>query len=140
MLFRPKCKVCGAPSASIEVMAPHELPVEWASWPPARHEMFNRYRAPASHQLLYEGPGGGNGLVGDAITAERAAAIIAAFTGAPTAEKMDSAGIYDGSGWCPECREFYCPEHWSISSTGYGRCPRGHGKSLDPHWHPDLSD
>lgn len=121
-------------------MAPHELPVEWASWPPARREAFNKYRAPASYQLLYEGPGGGNCLVGNAISAEEAGAIIAAFTGVPTAEKMDAAGLYDGAGWCPECREFYCPEHWSTSSTGYGTCPRGHGKSLDPHWHPDLSD
>ena len=136
VLFRPKCKACGAPSASIEVIAPHERPMEWASWPPARHEMFDKYRAPASHHLLYDGPGGSNGLVGDAITAGRAASIIAAFTGAPTAEKMQAAGFYDGAGWCQKCREFYCPKHWSISSTGYGFCPSGHGKSLDPHWSP----
>ena len=76
-------------------------------------------------------------MVGDAITAERAASIIAAFADAPTAEKMQAAGFYDNAGWCQECREFYCPKHWSISSTGYGRCPSRHGKSLDPHWSPD---
>jgi hypothetical protein len=27
--------------------------------------------------------------------------------------------------------------HWDVSSTGYGRCPRGQGRSLDPHWWPD---
>jgi hypothetical protein len=140
MLFRPKCKACGAPSASIEVIAPHELPMEWASWHPARREVFNKYRAPASYQLLYEGPGGGNGLVGDAISAGRSAAIIAAFIDAPTAEKMEAAGLFDDAGWCRDCREFYCPEHWSISSTDYGTCPSGHGKSLNPHWHPDLPD
>jgi hypothetical protein len=140
MLFRPKCKVCGAPSASIEVLAPHELPMEWAAWDAARREMFDRRRDPASYQLLYEGPGGYNGSVGDTITAERAASIITAFAGVPTAEKMQAAGFYDGAGWCQECGAFYCPEHWSTSSTGYGRCPSGHGKSLDPHWRADLSD
>jgi hypothetical protein len=134
MLFRPKCKMCGAPSASIEVIAPHEAPIEWTSWSPERHESFNKYRKPASYQLLYDGPGGGNGQVGDAITAERAVSIIAAFTNVPTAEKMKAAGFYDNAGWCQECREFYCPKHWSMSSTGYGTCPSGHGKSLDPYW------
>jgi hypothetical protein len=134
MLFRPKCKACGAPSATIEVISPRELPTEWTSWPTARREAFNMYRKPDSYQLLYDGPGGGNGNVGDAITAERADSIIAAFTGSQTPEKMKAAGFYDGAGRCQECREFYCPKHWSISSTGYGTCPSGHGKSLDPHW------
>jgi len=137
MLFRPKCKACGALSASIEVIAPHELPTEWTSWQLARQQAFNKYRKPSSHQLIYDGPGGGNGAVGHAIKAEDAASIIAAFTGAPTREKMKAAGIYDSAGWCQECREYYCPKHWSISSTGYGNCPNGHGKSLDPHWSPD---
>ncbi len=26
----------------------------------------------------------------------------------------------------------------AVSLSGYGRCPRGHGKSLDPHWSPDY--
>ncbi|MGH3428945.1 MAG: hypothetical protein ACRDQZ_15495 [Mycobacteriales bacterium] len=116
------------------MVAPHELPMEWASWSPARQDTFNEHRAPASYQLLYDGPGGSNGLVGDALPAERAVAIIATFTGAPTMEKMDATGLYDGAGWCPECRGFYCPKHWSISTSGYGVCPNGHGKSLDPHW------
>ena len=129
MLFRPKCKACGAPSASIEVIAPHELPSEWTSWPAVRQEAFTKYRKPASYQFLFSGPGGSNGDVGDSITAERAGSIIAAFAGSQTPEKMKAAEFYDGAGWCQECGEFYCPKHWSISSTGYGTCPSGHGKS-----------
>lgn len=136
MLFRPKCETCGAPSATIEVIGPHELPVEWASWSPARHEMFDKYRVLATHCFLYEGPGGSNGLVGNTISAERADSVIAAFTGAPSAEKIEAAGLYDDAGWCQEGRDFYCPKHWSISISGYGFCPNGHGKSLDPHWSP----
>ena len=134
MLFCPKCHNCGDPSARIEVIVPHELPVEWPSWPVERREIFDKYRVPTSPYLLYDGPGGHNGMIGDAITPERAAAIIAAFTGTPSAAKLQATGIHDGAGWCQLCQNFYCPAHWSISSTGYGHCPSGHGKSLDPHW------
>jgi hypothetical protein len=30
----------------------------------------------------------------------------------------------------------YCARHWHVSPIGYGHCPLGHGKSLDPHWQP----
>jgi hypothetical protein len=135
MLFQPKCKECGASCASIEVLAPDELPAEWVSWEQARRDQFTTYRIPSSHYLIYEGPGGGNGWVGDPISPEEAAAILAAIAN-PTPEAMRACGFYDGAGLCTQCREFYCPKHWSISATGYGTCPRGHGKSLDPHWHP----
>jgi len=104
-------------------------------WPQARREAFAKYRAASSHCLLYEGPGGSNGQVGDPISPERAAAVLAAIAD-PTPEALKACGFYDGAGLCAGCHEFYCPEHWSISDTGYGVCPRGHGKSLDPHWHP----
>jgi hypothetical protein len=135
MLFQPKCKECGQRCASIEVLAPDEPPTEWVSWPQARRDAFTAYRIASSHYLLYEGPGGANGWVGDAISSERAAAILAAVTNA-TPERLRTAGFYDGAGMCDECAEFYCPAHWSISSTGLGCCPRGHRKSLDPHWSP----
>jgi hypothetical protein len=34
----------------------------------------------------------------------------------------------------------YCARHWHLSQTGYGTCPLGHGKSLDPHWQPAEED
>ncbi|HVA39876.1 MAG TPA: hypothetical protein VNF49_04380 [Candidatus Binataceae bacterium] len=135
VLFQPECKECGLRCASIEIIAPDALPVEWAAWPQDRREAFARYRVASSHCLLYEGPGGSNGRVGDPISPERAAAVLAAIAN-PIPETLKACGFYDGAGLCTECREFYCPDHWSISATGYGVCPRGHGKSLDPHWHP----
>jgi len=48
------------------------------------------------------------------------------------------AEFYDDAGICADCRKPYCATHWGVSLSGYGRCPRGHGKSLDPHWSPDY--
>lgn len=131
MLFQPKCKECGRRCASIEVLAPAELPAEWGSWPQDRRDAFTKYRVASSHYLIYEGPGGSNGWVGNAISPEKADAILAAIAN-PTPEAMKACGFYDCAGLCTECREFYCPTHWSISATGYGFCPHGHGQSLDP--------
>ncbi len=55
-------------------------------------------------------------------------------------EKVRQADLYDDAGFCAECGVAYCPTHWNVSPGGYGRCPRGHGKSLDPHWSPDDYD
>jgi hypothetical protein len=140
MLFRPGCAICGRPSATIEVVPPHELPAEWASWEEARQQAFAKYRATESHQLLYDGPGGSSGWVGEVIDQERAGQIVAAFSTVPSAEAIRAAGFYDGAGFCAECACFYCPKHWSVSATGFGKCPRGHGKSLDPHWHPEFDE
>jgi len=134
MLFQPKCKECGLRCSSIEVLGPDELAAERESWPQERRDQFAKRRSPTSHYLIYEGPGGGNGW-GDEIPQERAALFLAAIAN-PTPEAMKACGLYDSAGLCTQCREFYCPTHWSISATGYGTCPRGHGKSLDPHWHP----
>jgi hypothetical protein len=135
MLCQPGCKECGQRCSSIEVLAPGEIPAEWASWPEPRRDAFTKYRAAGSHYLIYEGPGGSNGWVGDKISPERAAALLAAIAD-PTPETLRATGLYDRAGMCDKCAEFYCPTHWSISATGYGVCPRGHGKSLDPHWSP----
>lgn len=139
MLFRPLCKLCGRTCATIEAIPPHELPTEWGSWDQVRQNLFDEHRAAGSYYLLYEGPGGSNG-VGQAIEEKQAARIIAAFAAAPTVELIRTAEFYDDAGFCIGCGDFYCPEHWSISTSGYGVCPRGHGRSLDPHWHPELGD
>jgi hypothetical protein len=124
----------------IEVIPPHTLPAEWAQWNDARRKAFTKYRTAESHQLLCEGPGGSNGWVGDAIDPDRAERIIVAFSAAPRAEAIRAAGFYDNAGLCTACECFYCPRHWSISATGFGTCPRGHGKSLDSHWHPEVDE
>jgi hypothetical protein len=123
----------------IEVVLPHALPSEWSLWEEARRQQFARHRASECYQLLYAGPGGGNGWVGDPIDLERAERIITAFSSAPDAKAIRAAGFSDAAGFCDGCNAFYCSAHWS-TVTGYGRCPQGHGKGLDPHWHPDFDE
>ena len=48
--------------------------------------------------------------------------------------QVRTAGFYDDAGFCQDCDAPYCYQHWHVSESGYGHCPRGHGKSLDPHW------
>ncbi len=86
--------------------------------------------------LVFAGPAAGNGG-GDAITAERAAAIVSAFEEPLTHERIRGADFYDDAGYCGRCEAPYCPGHWNMTSSGFGRCPEGHGKSLDPRWSPD---
>jgi hypothetical protein len=55
-------------------------------------------------------------------------------------DALNDLDLYDDAGICRECGVAYCPNHWSISVGGYGHCPQGHGKSLDPHWSPSDYD
>jgi hypothetical protein len=77
----------------------------------------------------------GNGL-GDPVSAERAWRIAEGFAEPLSWERVREAGFYD-SGVCQECDAPYCYRHWQVTQSGYGRCPAGHGKSLDPHWSPE---
>lgn len=140
MLFQPVCLICGQTSATVEVVPPHTQPDEWESWDDTRRQTFAKYRDPNSHQLLCSTPGGSNGWVGEAIDSELVDRIIAAFSGKPRAEAFQAAGFYDNAGFCAGCGAFYCEKHWSVSATGFGTCPQGHGKSLDSFWHPDSDD
>ena len=53
--------------------------------------------------------------------------------------QVRTASFYDDAGFCPDCEVPYCHQHWHPSDTGYGYCPYGHGKDLDPQWSP-LAD
>lgn len=48
-----------------------------------------------------------------------------------------TADLHDDAGFCARCGVAYCYTHWNTSTIGYGYCPKGHGKPLDPHWSPD---
>jgi hypothetical protein len=48
-------------------------------------------------------------------------------------DQVATAGFCDDAGLCQDCDAPYCYRHWHVSETGYGHCPAGHGKSLDPH-------
>lgn len=109
----PVCHKCGRPATTVELL--HEV---------------------GSVRLRYEGLCAGNGQ-GDLVSEKRADAIRVAFTPPYAVERIRLAGLYDDGGFCRECLKFYCFKHWHVSSTGGGRCPKRHFKSLDPHWSPD---
>jgi hypothetical protein len=48
--------------------------------------------------------------------------------------QVRTARFHDDAGFCPDCEVPYCHQHWHPSDTGYGYCPYGYGKDLDPQW------
>lgn len=135
-VFRPACARCGRPCSLIELVPPRAMPRDEVSWDPGLLESFRERRYPDAWYMLYEGPEAGNGL-GSPITEQKVERLIEAFSLEPDAGRIRVTDFFDDAGFCLECALFYCPRHWHISSTGWGTCPRGHGKGLDPHWSPD---
>lgn len=137
MLIEPKCAVCGRPSARIEILKPDERPSNLDDWEPQWRELFLKHWDPTRWRLLFSSIGGGNGVAGDSMSKDKAERWLAALQGPLTYERVRSLDLYDDIGFCGECRKPYCDTHWTVSASGLGRCPEGHGKSLDPHWSPD---
>jgi hypothetical protein len=135
-VIEPPCAVCGRRSSRIELVPPATLPVEWERWPEEHRAMYRLHHDPAKWRLLFEGVVAGNGLGGSLSEAE-AQRTAAAFALPYDYARIGTSGLYDDAGFCEGCSAFYCEEHWHPSTTGYGACPRGHGKSLDPHWSPE---
>jgi hypothetical protein len=133
----PPCAECGNPPTRIELVAPGQLPAEWDNWPSQRQDLFRQYREPERWRLIFKGVAAENGYLGDPIDADEAGRITQAFRPPYRFAQVHSAGFYDDAGFCEDCDAPYCYRHWHVSESGYGRCPRGHGKSLDPHWSPD---
>jgi len=132
MVVTPPCAVCGTPSARVELVAPGRLPAEWEQWPRTVQDSIQRQRQPGQWHLLFKGVASCNGY-GDPIDASRAGRIAQAFR-PPLHFARSTAVFYDDAGFCQDCDAPYCYHHWQVSGSGYGYCPRGHGKSLDPHW------
>ena len=132
-----RCAVCGRVGGRVELVPPGALPADWRDWPADRRDLWHEFRDPARWQLLSQGIEGLNGWTGDAVDEARVRLLTAAFAQPYSYERIRTAGFYDDAGWCGECDAAYCHRHWNPSSTGYGTCPQGHGKSLDPHWWPD---
>jgi hypothetical protein len=132
MVAAPRCAVCGSASARIELVAPGQLPAEWDQWDDERRDAFQRRRDPDRWQLLFEGIAAGNGWGGDPIDVGRAERIAGAFRQPWGYAQVRAAGFHDDAGFCGECDAAYCYRHWHVSDIGFGHCPRGHGKSLDP--------
>jgi hypothetical protein len=68
---------------------------------------------------------------------ERAESLRDAFQEPHPYARVHTAGFHDDAGFCEHCDVAYCHRQWNVSGSGFGHCPRGHGKSLDPHWSPD---
>ncbi|MGW3890507.1 hypothetical protein ACWD69_17615 [Micromonospora chokoriensis] len=135
----PSCAVCGRSAAHVELVAPASRPVDWQRWSPAQRDAYTAARQHHDGQqwwLVFSGIVAGNGS-GRPVDLAEAQRIADAFTQPYRYAAVTSAGFYDDAGFCGQCDAPYCYHHWNVSSTGYGRCPRGHGKSLDPHWWPD---
>ncbi|MEU8419615.1 hypothetical protein AB0C15_01900 [Micromonospora sp. NPDC048835] len=135
----PPCAVCGRATAHLELVAPASQPVSWQRWSPAQRDAYSAARQRHDGQqwwLLFSGIVAGNGL-GRPVDPAEAQRIADAFAKPYRYVAVTTAGFYDDAGFCGQCDAPYCSQHWNVSSTGYGRCPRGHGKSLDPHWWPD---
>ena len=133
MVVTPPCAACGTPSARVELVAPGRLPAEWEQWPRTVQDSIQRQRQPGQWYLLFKGVASCNGY-GDPIDASRAGRIAQAFRPPLHFGQVHTAGFYDDAGFCQDCDAPYCYHHWQVSGSGYGHCPRGHGKSLDPHW------
>jgi hypothetical protein len=133
IVVTPPCAVCGDPSARVELVAPGELPAEWEPWPSTVQDSIMRRREPGQWYLLFKGVATYNGC-GDPIDARRAGRITQAFRPPLRFAQVHAARFYDDAGFCQDCDAPYCYFHWHVSESGYGYCPRGHGKSLDPHW------
>lgn len=133
MVVTPPCAACEAPATRIELVAPGQLPAQWAQWPRAARDSFGRHRGPGQWYLIVDGVAAGNGY-GNPVEAGEAGRIAWAFRPPLRFDRVAMAGFYDDAGFCEDCDAPYCYRHWHVSETGYGHCPIGHGKSLDPHW------
>ena len=137
--FRPKCSVCDETCSRIEIIPSGKLPVEWNKWDEDERRLFNGARqrhAKDGYTLIRDGIETSNGTTGDPIDEGEALAIVAALTEPYQKEKLAASGLHPDDGLCTDCGKFYCYNHWGRPQIGYGRCPNGHGRSLDPHWHP----
>ena len=137
IVLSQKCSKCDNWAAKIEITAPNKYPKDAGSWSKEERTRYERYRDFNKNYLTYTGPGGSSGRVGSPIDEEKKAALINAF-----AEPFDPIKLkeqfYDMAGYCSGCEKFYCSTHWNANARGYGTCPNGHGKSLDPHWSTDI--
>ena len=133
IVVTPPCAACGAPAAHIELVPPGQLPAEWDHRPGTVQASIARQREPGQWYLLFNGTATCNGY-GDPIDASRAGRITRAFRPPLCFAQVHTAGFYDDAGFCHDCDAPHCYQHWHVSESGYGYCPRRHGKSLDPHW------
>src|SRR5271170_1053242 len=79
ILAEPLCATCGEVAARVEVVPPGQLPARWRRWSRKHRQSFEQHRDPAQWYLMFAGVTGGNGWVGDQVSADRARVIIEGF-------------------------------------------------------------
>lgn len=140
MIIQPQCSFltdsgkCGRPTATVEIVFPGELPIDFDKWGPERKKSFNE-RPGETYQLVYTGPSGPNGW-GVRMDENEANCIIEMFSGEPDIKKIKKR-FFDAAGACRECEEFYCSEHWSTTVDGLGTCPKKHEQVFNPFYSQD---
>lgn len=137
VVARILCAECGKRAAFVESVPPGLRPHDFPTWSEDNRCIYEQhYGASGKWHFIFEGIGGGNGF-GDDIGTEAAERIARGFADPLTYTKVHTAGLYDDAGFCQRCDAPYCYAHWR--EFGEGFCPRGHWKSLDPHWSPDWA-
>jgi len=79
MVADPPCAACGRQSAHVELVAPGDLPAQWAEWDARRRATYEELHDAGRWRFIYDGPAAGSGDGHDIGEAE-AAVITAAFT------------------------------------------------------------
>jgi len=139
LVVRPACAVCGAAATYVQLVPPSREPPESEGRLNDERSSNTTRRDPTAWRLIYIGIEAGNGS-GDDISADEARRFAAAFSEPLEYAKVHEAGLHDDAGFCGECGVPSCRTHWAVSPGGFGHCPNGHGKSLDPHWSPSDYD
>jgi len=135
-LFAPPCSVCGKRAVLVEIVPPGELPHDWDEWSPELQGLFFERSRRGTYTYRFKGVMGGNGM-GDLVSESKARHIVKPLVPVFQFDEVHRR-YYDDLGYCEKCGGFYCYDHWSPSTTGAGRCPKGHGKFLDPLWSWDA--
>jgi hypothetical protein len=133
MVVTPPCAACGTPSVRVELVAPGQVPAEWDQWPaPCR---------PASCGDARRDSGICCSKASLPTTATATPSTPAEPAGSPrhsglpcTSPRSTPPGSTTMQVFCQDCDAPYCYRHWHVTESGYGYCPHGHTKSLDPRW------
>jgi hypothetical protein len=133
VIITPLCAICGIDSARVETVAPGQMPARWDKLPGVIQDGILQARRPGRWHLIAIGPADGS-LYGVPIDAVRAGQIAWALRPPLRFAQVHQAGLHHDAGICAHCDTAYCYYHWNAIDSGYGWCPRGHGRSLDPDW------
>jgi hypothetical protein len=133
VIITPRCAICGIDSTRVETVAPGQVLARWDKLPRIIQDGIIQARRPGMWHLIAIGPADGS-LYGVPIDAARAGQIAWALRPPLRFAQVHQAGLHDDAGFCDRCDAAYCYYHWNAIDSGYGWCPRGHGKSLDPNW------